>query len=96
MAFVNRRAHRIRVIAIDNHDATTHILHSLREQFPSLPVIIRSKDNKDLSQLYQYGANHVVAETRESSLRIAEILISKISTAPNHAKDLIHSLRNEH
>lgn len=70
------------VIAIDDHHATKNILKSLRAEFPLLPVIIRSKDNTDLAQLYEEGATEVVAETVESSRRIAQLLLEKMKVKP--------------
>ena len=68
------------VIAIDDHKATVNILKSLRSQFPLLPVIVRAKDIEDSDDLYEVDATHVVAETQESSLRIAQLLLDKINT----------------
>ena len=82
------------IIAIDDHSATRHILRSLRGRFPLLPVIIRANDINDLPSLYQQGANYVVAETRESSLRIAEILLGKLSNIPTDAYSVITCMRD--
>ena len=77
------------VIAIDNHTATKHILKSLRTQCPLMPVIVRSKDIEDLGTLYDEGANHVVAETLESSLRIAELLMNKLGSDPEETRKVL-------
>jgi CPA2 family monovalent cation:H+ antiporter-2 len=69
---------QVAVIAIDDHEATRHILKSLRRQFPLLPVIVRAKDTIDTNALYNNGANYVVAETRESSLRIVQLLLKQL------------------
>ncbi|ODN43974.1 sodium:proton exchanger [Piscirickettsia litoralis] len=74
------------VIAIDDHYASQHVLKSLRAQFPLLPVIVRSEDTHDLNILYDEGANHVVAETLESSLRIAQLVIEQLGTQPDEAQ----------
>ena len=72
---------QIAVIAIDDHEATRHILRSLRMQFPLLPVIARAKDEVDTDTLYNDGANYIVAETRESSLRIVQLLLKQLGMA---------------
>lgn len=66
------------VIAIDDHTSTGHMLESIRAQWPTLPVIIRAKDTSDMNRLYDIGAKYVVAETLESSLRIARLLMEEI------------------
>lgn len=81
------------IIAIDDHYATKHILKSLRTKFPLLPVIVRSKDSKDLNMLYDEGANEVVAETLESSLRIAQLLMEKLGIEPEETQRVIKKIR---
>ena len=85
----------VAVIAIDDHHATKPILKSLRAQFPLLPVIVRSKNNEDLNMLYDEGANDVVAETLESSLRIAQLLMEKLGSGPDETKGMIEKVRAE-
>ncbi len=84
------------VIAIDDHHATQPILKSLRTQFPLLPVIIRSKNTEDLKAFYEQGANDVVAETLESSLRIARLVIKKLGhNDDKEIEDMIEKIRSE-
>ncbi len=66
------------VIAIDDHSSTDNMLKSIRAQWPTLPVIMRSKDTEDMDRLYDMGAKYVVAETLESSLRIARLLMEEV------------------
>ena len=81
------------VIAIDDHHATKHILKSLRAQFPLLPVIVRSKDNNDVNILFDEGASDVVAETLESSLRIAQLLMEKLGNEPEEIRKALQKIR---
>ncbi len=81
------------VIAIDDHDATRHILAVLRTQAPVLPVIVRAKDASDTPSLCSSGAQHVVAETLESSLRIVQLLLNQMGIAPVTAQETIERLR---
>ena len=85
----------VAVIAIDDHHATKPILKSLRTQFPLLPVIVRSKNNEDLNALYDEGANEVVAETLESSLRIAQLLMEKLGNESEEVQRIIKKMRTE-
>lgn len=85
----------VAVIAIDDHKAVTPILQSLRAQFPLLPVIVRSKNSEDMSMLYDEGASEVVAETLESSLRIARLLMEELGRKPEEASDIIEKVRTQ-
>ncbi|MEK6747136.1 MAG: cation:proton antiporter [Pseudomonadota bacterium] len=81
------------IITIDDHSATRAIIKSLRAEFPLLPVIVRSKDAKDSDILYDMGAQHVVAETLESSLRIAQLLMEFLDGKPEEVKQIIQKIR---
>ncbi|QGN95033.1 K(+)/H(+) antiporter [Piscirickettsia salmonis] len=82
------------VIAIDDHLASQNILKSLRAQFPLLSVIVRSEDTQDFNRLYDEGASYVVAETLESSLRIAQIIMEKSDIESEEAQKIIEKIRN--
>jgi CPA2 family monovalent cation:H+ antiporter-2 len=81
------------VITIDDHAAIRDIIQSLRAEFPLLPVIVRAKDSKDSNALYDMGAKHVVVETLESSLRIAQLLIESLGRKPEEAKQIVQKIR---
>ena len=85
----------VAVIAIDDHKAARHILRSLRAEFPLLPVIVRSKSIDDTAALYTDGAKHVVAETIESSFRLAELLMTEMGNTPDEAHAIIRKSRKE-
>lgn len=81
------------VITIDDQEATRSILQALRAEFPLLPVIVRARDVQESNALYDKGANHVVAETLESSLRIAQLLMEQLGSKPEEAKQIIQKRR---
>ena len=83
------------VIAIDDHSATRTILQSIRAEWPLLPVIVRAKDTADSAALYAFGANHVVAETLESSLSVARLLMQQVGTEEATIDSIIHQLRSQ-
>ena len=81
------------VVTIDDHGATRAIIQSLRTEFPLLPVIVRAKYANDSDSLYDMGVKHVVAETLESSLRIAQLLMESLGSKPEEAKQIIQKVR---
>lgn len=86
------------IIAIDDHAATHGILKSIRAEWPLLPIIVRAKDTGAAERLYDAGANYVVAETLESSLRMARLVMEKAGTEPGEIEKIIEKLweRNAH
>jgi len=83
------------VIAIDDHAATHSILKSIRAEWPLLPVIVRAKDTVDIGVLYDMGAKYVVAETLESSLSVARLLMQQIGTEDEAIEKIIKKLRGQ-
>jgi monovalent cation:H+ antiporter-2, CPA2 family len=83
------------VIAIDDHDVTQPILKSIRAQWPLLPIIVRAKDTVDMAPLYDMGAKYVVAETLESSLSIARLLMQQLSTEDAAIEKIVRKLRDQ-
>jgi len=80
------------VIAIDSHDISEAVLKSLRSEWPLLPVVMRSKDTAEVVKMYEMGAKYVVAETLESSLRIARLVMEEIGMEQEHIEREISRL----
>jgi CPA2 family monovalent cation:H+ antiporter-2 len=59
------------VITFAGTPAALRILHYVHELAPTLPVIVRSHDDRDLEKLRAAGATEVVPEALESSLMLA-------------------------
>lgn len=85
----------VAVIAIDDHSAAHSILKSIRAEWPLLPVIVRAKDTADMNAFYDLGAKHVVAETLESSLSVARLVMRQIGTDDVNAESIIRKLREQ-
>lgn len=83
------------VIAIDDHVATHGILKSIRAEWPLLPIIARAKDTQDMLALYDMGAKDVVAETLESSLSAARLLMQHIGTDEGAIERIVKKLREQ-
>ncbi|MBI1326164.1 MAG: sodium:proton exchanger [Alphaproteobacteria bacterium] len=81
------------VIAIDDFDAKVEVLASLHNNWPLLQVIMRCRDTVEMNTLYDKGADYVVAETQESSLRIAQVLLGKAGTGLTEAENIVSKIR---
>ncbi len=68
-AGINRAA--ALVVTYANTASALKILHHVNEINPSLPVIVRSHDDRDLEKLRAAGATEVVPEIMEGSLMLA-------------------------
>ena len=59
------------VIAYADDRSTEKVLNVIREAYPKLPVIVRTKDESSVEALQKAGATDVVPEVQEGSLMLA-------------------------
>jgi CPA2 family monovalent cation:H+ antiporter-2 len=83
------------VIALDDRVATQATLIAIRAEWPLLDVIVRAKDTHDMLHLYDNGAKHVVAETLESSLSVARLIMRQLGTEDSATESIIRKLREQ-
>lgn len=61
---------RAAVVILDNADAAGRAVDALRRNFPALTIFVRARDNSHRRQLESLGADIIVHETYELSLRL--------------------------
>lgn len=61
---------RLLVITPEELPTVLHILHQARALRPALPIMVRTRDEVDSTELRAAGATEIVAETQEASLMI--------------------------
>jgi CPA2 family monovalent cation:H+ antiporter-2 len=59
------------VIAVDNSDVALVVLTVARRINPDVPILVRTRDDSQLTELKAAGASEVVPELLESSLMLA-------------------------
>jgi glutathione-regulated potassium-efflux system ancillary protein KefC len=82
------------ILAIDDNDAALASLVVLKQNFPEVRVMCRAWDQVHLYQLKEKGADYVIRETFESSLRMAEEVLKALDFAPFRAKRLANRFRH--
>lgn len=71
------------VIAIDNKEKALEISRYARQRNPKLTIIARAYDRDHVYDLHQAGADHIIRETFDSSLRAARRTLSAMGL-PKH------------
>jgi CPA2 family monovalent cation:H+ antiporter-2 len=66
------------VVAVDNPESTIKIVAHARKQRPDLHIIARAYDRPHVFALYKAGANDIVRETYDSSLRAGRYVLENI------------------
>ncbi|MFD1797468.1 potassium transporter [Paracoccus aurantiacus] len=66
---------QILVAALDNPESNVTLVRYAREKRPDLKIIARARDRITVYQLYAAGADHIVREMFDSSLRVGRYVL---------------------
>lgn len=76
---------RILVAALDNPKATTKLVAHARRERPDLHIVARAHDRHHVFELYSAGANDIVREMFDSSLRAGRYVLENIGLSEYEA-----------
>ncbi|SEQ99367.1 monovalent cation:proton antiporter-2 (CPA2) family protein [Thalassovita taeanensis] len=78
---------RVLVVALDDAAAATRLVTLARRERPDLHIIARARDRTHVFQLYQAGANDIVRELFDSSLRAGRYVLENIGLSEYEAAE---------
>ena len=78
---------RVLVVALDDRDATLKLVVHARKERPDLHIIARAGDRSDVFRLYNAGANDIVREMFDSSLRAGRYVLENIGLSEFEAAE---------
>ncbi|HRO59001.1 MAG TPA: cation:proton antiporter [Burkholderiaceae bacterium] len=79
---------RILVAAMDDPDANLRLVRYARQQRPDLKIVARARDRVNVYQLYEAGADHIVREMFDSSLRAGRYVLENTGLSEYEASEL--------
>ncbi|MCF3974065.1 monovalent cation:proton antiporter-2 (CPA2) family protein [Paracoccus salsus] len=79
---------RILVAALDEPEANLKLIRYARERRPDLHIVARARDRVNVYQLYSAGANDIVRETFDSSLRAGRYVLENAGLSEYEAAEL--------
>lgn len=79
---------RILVAALDDPEANLRLIRYAKEKRPDIVVIARARDRVNVFQLYEAGADHIVRETFDSSLRAGRYVLEHLGLSDYEAAEL--------
>jgi len=79
---------RVLVACLDDKAATTRLVSYARRQRPDLHIVARARDREHVFELYQAGANDIVRELFDSSLRVARYVLENVGLSEYEAAEL--------
>ena len=93
MAFVvytRRGCHlcEVLVVALDDRAAAIKLVHYARRERPDLHIVARAHDRVHVYELYRAGANDIVREMFDSSLRAGRYVLENIGLSDFEAANI--------
>ncbi|MDO5756254.1 MAG: monovalent cation:proton antiporter-2 (CPA2) family protein [Rhodobacterales bacterium] len=79
---------RVLVAALDDPDAAVRLVTFARRQRPDLHIIARARDRTQVFRLFQAGANDIVREMFDSSLRAGRYVLENMGLSEYEAAEL--------
>ncbi len=87
---------RALVVAINDPSALTRVIRTARDLNDSIYILVRTSFILEMDQLLAHGANVVIPDEVEASLRMAAVLLRKFSISEGQSLRQIAALRQEH
>lgn len=79
---------RVLVAALDDKDAVTRLVAFARRERPDLYIVARARDRVHVYELYKAGADHIVREMFDSSLRAARYVLEDLGLTEFEANQM--------
>ncbi|MFT5656849.1 MAG: CPA2 family monovalent cation:H+ antiporter-2 [Gammaproteobacteria bacterium] len=84
------------VISFPQLNASEHITRSVKHLRPDLPLIVRTRDDRNLEQLLEYGADEVIPDTLESSMMLAKHTLGILGLDQITIDEMLTDAREDH
>jgi len=78
---------RVLVVALDDPDAAVKLVSYARKHRPDLHIIVRARDRTHVYRLYQAGADDIVRELFDSSLRAGRYVLENLGLSEFEASE---------
>jgi CPA2 family monovalent cation:H+ antiporter-2 len=82
---------RVLVVALDDKEATTRLVSYARRVHPDLFIVARARDRLHVYELYSAGADQIVRELFDSSLRAARYVLEHMGLSDREAAAMEHT-----
>ncbi|MBY6153635.1 cation:proton antiporter [Vannielia litorea] len=79
---------RVLVVALDNPKTAVQLVHYAREVRPDIHIIARARDRLHVYELYKAGANDIIRELFDSSLRAGRYVLENMEFSEFEASEV--------
>lgn len=85
---------RLLVVALDDMEATLHVVDTARRHFPNLRIVVRARNRRHAHLLMDRGVEDLVRDTFHSSLRMATLSLTALGITPDAAERAVDLFRD--
>lgn len=86
---------RMLILSYPNVDSSLNTLKHLKNTFPELPILVRTRDDSSLELFQQAGAAEVIPESLEGSLMLVSHVLSMLGVSHQEIEKKINQVRAE-
>ena len=86
---------RMVIICLDNAISANKVLLLIRELNQVIPVLVRTRDDSMMEELYRNGATRLIPEVLESSLLVVSHVLTMLGKPDWEVKQRIQAVRNK-
>ena len=83
------------LLTLDNKQQVNKAIHMLRQNFPEVPIISRSRDETHARELETLGVVHSVPELTETSLQLGATVLREVGVSEDAVTDVLLKMRQE-
>ncbi len=83
------------ILSYPNVDSSLNALKHLKNTFPELPILVRTRDDSSLELFQQAGAAEVIPESLEGSLMLVSHVLSMLGVSHQEIEKKINQVRAE-
>ena len=87
---------RVLVISFAEMKASEHIARSAKQLRKDIPMIIRTRDDRNLERLLECGADQVIPDTVESSIMLAKHTLAILGESQESIDEMLDEAREGH
>jgi CPA2 family monovalent cation:H+ antiporter-2 len=87
---------RVLVISFHEVNASEHIARIARQLREDIPMIIRTRDDRNLERLLECGADQVIPDTVESSIMLAKHTLTVFGESQDSIDEMLDEAREGH
>ena len=84
------------IITFDDPDIAEQIVLAARPINQETPIVVRSKDDRHMEKLHKIGASHVVPESFEASMMLANQVLLHLGISIDISNSFVEQARKDH